>query len=384
MRVGVVFPGDAENPTTWSGTPYGVLTALRELGIDAVSVNVDPWSSLTREIVRTAMSVPYLRPSRDLRGTLKLARAAGRASPPMGTLHAWTASRALERVGHLDGLIQIGSGYRLATSTPYVTFEDITIRLMRSHPYHDFELLSEKAADKRIATQSAVYSEAVACCTTSPWAAESIITDYGVAPRKVHVVGVGANRKALPTERDWSEPRFLFVGLNWRLKNGGVVLRAFDNLLREIPNARLDVVGGHPRLNRPGVTGHGVLRLGDPDDSARLEHLFARATCFVMPSEVDASAIAYVEAASAGLPLIGTKSGGSDFLIGAGGVVIEPTDEGALLDTMRRFANPDTAALVGHAAQERSQLFTWRKVAQRLLRALDGHPPQVVTEEFVP
>ncbi len=147
-------------------------------------------------------------------------------------------------------------------------------------------------------------------------------------------------------------------------------MRAFARLRSEIPEARLDVVGNHPPLHAPGVTGHGPLRLNVPAERARAEVLFQRATCFVMPSHFEASAIVYAEAAAAGLPSIGTSVGGSRELIGDGGRLVDPADDDDLLDAMRALAEPGTAERLGALSLERSALFTWRAVAERLLRAL--------------
>ena len=180
---------------------------------------------------------------------------------------------------------------------------------------------------------------------------------------------MGRNHDPSPVERDWSVPRFLFVGRDWVGKNGAGVMRAFARLRSEIPEARLDVVGDPP-LHAPGVTGHGPLRLNVPAERARAEVLFQRATCFVMPSHFEASAIVYAEAAAAGLPSIGTSVGGSRELIGDGGRLVDPADDDDLLDAMRALAEPGTAERLGALSLERSALFTWRAVAERLLRAL--------------
>ena len=291
---------------------------------------------------------------------------------------SWAAPRALRRAGHLDGIIQIGAGYTLATDVPIVTFEDMTVAQMRRHPYAGWDLLSQRAFDSRVARQRRAYDQAVACCLATPWAAESVTRDYDIAPEKVHVVGVGRNNTPPVVAHDWSRPRFLFVGMDWLHKNGPSVLRAFARLREELPDARLDVVGGHPALDAPGVTGHGVLRLDVAEQQELLEDLFSRATCFVMPSRRDAAGIAYVEAAAAGLPSIGTSMGGPDYLIGDGGVVVDPGDDDVLLAAMRRLADPETAARMGAAAKRRSELFTWNAVASRLLRALDGAPSEAL------
>jgi glycosyltransferase involved in cell wall biosynthesis len=43
--------------------------------------------------------------------------------------------------------------------------------------------------------------------------------------------------------RDWSTPRFLFVGNDFERKNGVAVVSAFKRLRDQVSEARLDVVG---------------------------------------------------------------------------------------------------------------------------------------------
>ena len=382
-RIGVAFPGDPSQPATWSGTPSGVMRGLAEVGVEAVALNVEP-PRLLRKAAVNVLSLRYLRPRRHVRAAVVQARAAARGTPAFTALQSWAAPRALRDAGPLDGIVQIGTGYTLTTEVPVATFEDMTVLQTKTHPYLGWDVLSPRAFEARIASQRRAYASAVACCLTSRWAGESVIRDYGIAPEKVHVVGVGRNHTAPAVERDWSTPRFLFVGMDWPRKNGDGVLRAFARLRAELPAARLDVVGGHPPIDAPGVTAHGVLRLDVPEQHATLERLFGEATCFVMPSHSEASAIAYVEAAAAGLPSIGTSAGGSDYLIGDGGLIVDPGDDEALVAAMRRLSDPDTAAGMGAAAQRRSELFTWPAVARRLLRALEGAPAEPLAADVVP
>ena len=374
-RIGVTFPGDPANATTWSGTPAGVLSGLEDNGVEAVAISTQLASPLAREVALNLVATRYLRANRSVRGSIRRARQAARASPALGAVESWSASRAVPRAGSLDGIIQIGTGYVVPSAVPVVTFEDMTVPQVRTHPYPGWDLLSTRDFSARVDSQRRAYGQAVACCLTSNWAAQSVISDYGVDPGKVHVVGVGVNHEVPDAaERDWSEPRFLFIGMDWSRKNGDAVIRAFRDLHNQLPVARLDVVGGHPPLDEPGVKGHGVLRLDIPEHRARLRLLFSQATCFVMPSQVEAAGIAYVEAAAAGLPSIGTSAGGSDLLIGDGGLVIDPADDAALLKAMRYMSEPAVAARMGAAARERSHLFTWQAVARRLLVALSGAP----------
>jgi len=279
----------------------------------------------------------------------------------------------LRRCAPVDALIQIGTGYSVTATVPIVTFEDMTVVQARESGSDVWHALTDRAFAARVARQLDAYQRARACCTTSHWAASSIISDYGIPADKVHVVGVGRNFEPIGVraERDWSQPRFLFVGLDWERKNGPRVLAAFSRLRADVPNAALDVVGAHPPLRADGVVGHGVLRLDDDSDRRQLGQLFARATCLVMPSLHEPSAQAYVEASAWGIPSIVTSKGGSPELVDDGGIIVDPLDDEGLLEAMRALCDPATAARLGGLAQRRSSLFTPRAMAGRLLRALE-------------
>jgi glycosyltransferase involved in cell wall biosynthesis len=124
---------------------------------------------------------------------------------------------------------------------------------------------------------------------------------------------------------------------------------------------------------------HGPIPLDQAGEKGRLVSLFQAATCFVMPSVHEPTGIVHAEAAAAGIPSIGTKAGGPGTLIGEGGRLVDPLSEDAIFQAMLELSQPETASRLGELALARSQLFTWEKVAERLLRALqlprpDGRP----------
>lgn len=146
---------------------------------------------------------------------------------------------------------------------------------------------------------------------------------------------------------------------------------------RRHPDARLDVAGGHPPIDAPGVHGHRQLRLDRPEDRRRLADLFALATCFVMPSTIEPFGIVYAEAAGFGIASIAGSAGGTATAVGAGGLRVDPADQGALVDAMVTMSDPLTAERLGALAARRAPEFTWRKVAERILRAAGIAPPDV-------
>ena len=378
FRVGVAFTGDPQNPTTWSGTPLGLSRGLGEKGIEVVGLNVEPGPALDAVTKNLVASLRLHRSWRDSpTATIRFARAVARASPELARLRSWVGNRALRQAGTLDGLIQIGTGYSFRTTTPIAVFCDITVMQAVELGYPEWRALSRRAIRARVDRQRRAYEQAAACCATTNWAGDSIVADYGIPRDKVFAVGVGRNHSPGPATRNWSVPRFVWIGTDWYGKNGDAVLRAFTRVRHEYPEARLDLVGSHPYVDGDGVTGHGPLRLDHPAHRRRMGELLQTATCFVLPSRYEAAAIAYVEAGATGLPCIGTTVGGARELVGEAGRLVDPTDDEALFEAMLELSNPDTAARIGALALERAPLFTWSAVAERVVRALRLPHPDI-------
>ena len=361
-KVAVAAVGDPDSPATWSGTTAGVLAGLRELGVRTRPLDLT---------LPVAIEQPLL--------ALAAAPTRNRYDAQSAALTMEARSRiAARRLGEggVDGVIQVGTTFALGADARYVTLEDMTLRQGISiHPV--FSRMSPSAVASWERRRARIYRDATMCTVASHWAGESLLADYGIAPERIAVVGLGANYRAdTEAERPWEIPRFLFIGIDWERKGGPLLLRAFSRLREDHPDATLDIAGGHPTLDAPGVHAHGRLSHARADDRRLIGELFARATCFVMPSVVEPFGIAHIEAASAGVASIGTSAGGPRDLIGAdGGLIVDPGDEDGLLDAMRRLADPVTAQRMGETARRRSLLYTWEKVAERLLRSLGVQPP---------
>jgi glycosyltransferase involved in cell wall biosynthesis len=228
------------------------------------------------------------------------------------------------------------------------------------------------AVHRWFARQGRSSRAASVCCVSTGWAARSFTGDYCVPLDRVRVVGMGHRPRsgAADVERSWRTPRLLFVGVDWQRKNGAAVLRAFAALRASHPEATLDLVGRHPRLDEPGVTGHGFLPREDPDAQRTLDRLYAAATAFVLPSRFDPSPIAYLEAASAGLPVVATTEGGAGELLGAAAVTVHPDDDAGLVDALHRLADPATARAMGAQASQVAAASSWPAVAARIADAL--------------
>ena len=351
-RIALVEQGDPTDPASWSGVPARLSRGLAEAGCEVIPVR--------------AM----------FRGARRLGRLLGMSWADQAASHIFAAGfgaaagRSLRRARPLDGIVMIGSGYALDAAAPLVTFEDMTVAQAVRQGEPPYDRLGDRAAARWMARQRRVYEGSRSCCLASAWAAASVREDYGVPAAKTHVVGVGRNIDVGAGERDWSVPRFLFVGGDWRRKRGDAVVEGFAAVRRRHPEATLDLVGDHPSLSADGVTGHGRLPLGSEDGQRRYAELLRRATCFLMPSTHEPFGIAYLDAGACGVPSIGTTVGGAPEAIGAGGLAVNPADPGALERAMLQMADGAVAERLGGRAREHATALTWRATAERLLRAL--------------
>jgi len=376
LALGMAAMGNPEDPAANSGWPASVLGALREVVARVVAVSDTPGAGMERAALATGALIG-LRPS-DLCAPHN-ARArlwtVGKASLPYAAARARAVGSKLRAAGALDGFVQNGADYRAPAGLAMVTYQDSTVvQAVEAYPWAHLRGLSSHQIAGLVRRQRAAYESATACCTFSHWVADSITSDYGIDASKVHVVGLGTNNsfpERASSERQWSTPRFLFVGFDWVRKNGDLVLAAFAKVRESFPDATLDLVGGHPRVELDGVTGHGPLAMDDAAGRACLTELYRQATVFVMPSVHEPAGTVYVEAAAAGIPSIGTRNGGAATCIGDGGLVVDPGRPSQLCEAMLELCDPAVACRLGAIGREHAKQLTWRKVAERLVRALD-------------
>jgi glycosyltransferase involved in cell wall biosynthesis len=372
LSVGVSASGDPSDPAGSSGTPASLIAALRTIVGSAVPISSTP-TGRSRQIAVLAGALAAARPSdatriRTSRGRLWTAAQVGR---PMIAARERSIRRGLAET-HVDALVQYGAQFRAPTGFPTATFQDSTVwQAVRAYSWPHLRGLAQADVERLAGFEREVYASSVACCAATHWVAESLGADFGVPADRIHVVGVGANHVLpRPEGRDWSTPRFLFIGADWDRKNGAALVRAFRLVHEQIPNATLEIVGAHPPLDEAGVTAHGPLSLADPGDRETVERLLATSTVFVLPSKHEPAGIVYVEAATAGIASIGTTNGGASTCIGDAGRLVDPDSTDQLVGAMIELAQPEVAERLGARAYARSALFTWEKVTQRLVRAL--------------
>ncbi len=369
---------DFHDPGGYSGVPSALLEAFAELEVSVLPLPAELPGPLQR-FALNVLAVGLTRPgdlpasgsaTQRLRLAVRENKPRVHAGAAMAGLRSAALRGAMWRHPRPSVCVQFGSEYRLRPGLRYVTYDDATIvQLWREYDYPWMRAVPEAELLRMIARQQAIFRRADRCCVTNHWAARSAIDDYGIDPQRVIVTGEGGRRIERAGGRDWRTPRFLFVGREWERKNLPGVLRAFARVRVGRPDARLVVVGRRLAPDPSGVKSYATLPLGDPTARAELDELFSHSTCLVLPSLLEPSALVFAEALQAGLPSIGSTAGGSATIVGDAGIMVAPGDERALAAAMVRMCDSVVLARYAAAARRRAPLFTWRAVAERVLRA---------------
>jgi phosphatidylinositol alpha-1,6-mannosyltransferase len=171
---------------------------------------------------------------------------------------------------------------------------------------------------------------------------------------------------AMQVPRNEQVRRILFVGRLVERKGVDVLLRAFQESLKEIPNVELDIVGDGPEiaslrnLSRELLVEDKVLFHGALTGS-RLYERYYLSDVVAMPSrssttDVEGFGTVFLEAGLFGKPAVGTKTGGIPEAIidGETGVLVPEGDHHALALALNHFlGNEEMRARMGSRAHER-------------------------------
>lgn len=262
---------------------------------------------------------------------------------------------------------------------PYVLHTDNTYMLSERYYSGWATLSSRRDRDEWVRIEGEIYRNARFLFPRTEILRRSMIEDYGCDPDRVVVVGYGANFTAPSIEqRRYDSQIALFVGIDFKRKGGPGLLKAWPEVRRRLPQARL-LIAGPPKPTTPlpeGVEWLGLIR-----DRAYLSQLYLQATAFVMPSIYEPSGNVFLEAMGHGTPCISTDRGANPEIIDheQSGLLV-PVNEPVPLASaiVRLLSDPAYAEKLGRQAYQRVlQGFTWEDVIERMV----PHIEQAVSEQ---
>ena len=167
------------------------------------------------------------------------------------------------------------------------------------------------------------------------------------------------------------EIRFISVGRLEPRKNQILAIRAMPEVLRQVPNAKLVLLGdGEDRAMLEGEADS----LGVRDaviftgNQPKPEDYLAEADVYLITSHMEGLPLSVLEAMAAGLPVIATNVGGMADIVKDNGVLIADDDLQALTREMIRFAgNPAAREQCGNASRELVKAYDARACARAYL-----------------
>ena len=228
---------------------------------------------------------------------------------------------------------------------------------------------------KRLFLEQLVYAHAELIFTTSENTRKSLIDHYGVLPQKVITTGYGLNLGDLKSfDKKYDGKTILFIGMDFERKGGYVLLEAYRKVRKEIPQAKLIIIGPNKDIHR--IVEPGVEFLGNINDRKMIEEFYEKASLFVMPSFCEPFGLVFLEAMAYKIPCIGADKDAMPEIIedGKNGFLVPAGDSQALADRII-FLLKDEAYLkeLGQNAYHFvKENFLWEKVVSRMDRALKG------------
>lgn len=213
----------------------------------------------------------------------------------------------------------------LETDIPVLLIEDATYGLLIDYNAEYSHLLQRSIRELHLIEQRAL-QKATAIISSSTWAAQSAIEDYGTDRQKVHVVPFGANFEVPPPvelirQRKRSEHcRLLFVGANWQFKGGDIAFETLLCLEAMGIEAELVICGciPPPDISHPRLRVIPFLDKQNEEERKALEKLYMEADFCLLPTRNECFSIALCEATAYGLPVVTTHTGGLPELITEG------------------------------------------------------------------
>jgi phosphatidyl-myo-inositol dimannoside synthase len=215
----------------------------------------------------------------------------------------------------------------------------------------------------------------------------AMLTDLGVSPRKIQVVYPAVDCARFNPEVDGADVRrqyagdedilLLSVGRLQRRKGHDVAIRAMNALRNEFHNLRYVIVGDGEERGRLeqlavqfGLTDR-VFFAGNAS-SDRLPAFYSACDLFLMPNRVDNGdiegfGIVFLEAAAAGKPSIGGRSGGVPEAVehGRTGLLVDGSDEQSVASAIRTLVRCEEQRhrFGAHGLARVREEFNWNRAA---------------------
>ena len=276
--------------------------------------------------------------------------------------------------GQYDVVLFFGAMYApgLKIDKPMFLFTD-SCRWLSSRNAHDS--ISHFANDRHrtewLALEGELYRKSLRVFVGSDFVRNALIEQYQVAPERAVTSGFGAGANfGDPYDKQFDGRTILYIGKgDFEKKGGTLLMKAFEQVRRAVPQAELHIVGQDRLPTQDGVTNHGFVR-----DRAKLVGLMRGAHVFALPSLVDRNPISILEAMACATPCVASDYGAMPEMVGDAGLIAPCNDVDALAAALIRILqDAELARAMGERGRRRfEEAFNWDavwKIVEREIRA---------------
>ncbi|MDP2454933.1 MULTISPECIES: glycosyltransferase family 4 protein [unclassified Kaistella] len=310
-KIAFLCSGPPTDKKIWSGTIFKMFQAFLAQGFEVEWIPVNRFTNLESRFFLTIENLHRKIFNRGFNPNHFLAK-------------AFSASRKLQRnlkssdADVIFAPTTITDIAFLKTNKPILYLNDATFRQLLN--YYDgmsgFGWLSKKTT---IFIERLALQKSDALVFSSNWAAKHAIDFYKTPKEKVKVIKFGSNSIAPEeiVEKDYSsEITFLFLGVEWERKGGQIALDTIKILRERNYPVKLQVVGCIPPVTAADeMNVIPFLNKNNPAEAQQIFDFLQHSHFMFMPTRADCTPISFCEAASYGLPVISTNTGGVEAIV---------------------------------------------------------------------
>lgn len=376
MKILFLCEGDPETHDSWSGVSRSLVMHLREAGHTVIPGDVDLYGLARARVAARTLSVPrkrwWVRYHLD--------------TPAFRARSARAAAHVRAADAQADVILQIGATFQVPgdTTIPIALFCDSNILFARdagSAGYSEASVLSEPEVEAIRTREAAVYRTADLIFTMSDLVRRSFMNDFDISPDRLLTIHCAPNvpfptASQLAAETGRDPPIVLFVGRDFDRKGADLLLAAFPEVRRSVPDARLRFVGCKaPSDPPPWAEFVGFQSRDTAEGREAMDRFYKTASAFCLPTRFEPFGTSFVEAMGYGLPCIGPDAWAIPEIIvdGETGYIVPPEDPHAIAQALVRvLEDPEHARDMGNAGRERALAhFTWPGITRRMIDALN-------------
>lgn len=253
---------------------------------------------------------------------------------------------------------------------PYTMYLDYTAALAERNWSAWFPFTSREEREDWLECEQQAYERAYHLFTMGSIAKVSLIEDYGIAPKKITVIGSSGNfQEPYKGEKNFGTQQILFTGTDFNRKGGDLVLAAFRQVKETLPEAKLVIIGKKRTTHEDGIDNPGKIK-----SRSELFNLFLKTDLVVAPAYCDPFPAFLMEAMNYGIPCIVSNCDGMPEIVDhqVNGIVIDqPTPKLLAEHIIDLLSNPSKLVSMSHQARLKiSTRLNWQLIAKRIVEVL--------------